>query len=145
MYSLRNVAGDDYDFLYRLNKTVMKKYEDEAGGWDEEYQKKYFDEHFILSNYRIITMDGKDIGAVSIEEQESSVHICEIQILPLYQGRGIGTCIIKDIINDTKSKGMFVSLGVPKTNLRARKLYERVGLLVEGETKNHYLMTNRRG
>ena len=62
-----------------------------------------------------------------------------IEILPEYQNRGVGSAVIRDVLAQAQAEGLPVGLQVLKVN-PARRLYERLGFNVVGETATHYLM-----
>jgi GNAT superfamily N-acetyltransferase len=113
---------------------------DRTWGWDESWQQEYFFSHFNEQQLHIIHIDNTDIGVLSAEENEETVLLRIIEILPRYKNRGIGTSIIKDIIKNALLKGKSLRLQVLKVNERARVLYERLGFCITGETDTHYLM-----
>ena len=56
-----------------------------------------------------------------------------------YQHRGIGSKILEEQLKENKEKGIRTILQVFKDN-PAKKLYERLGFKVYGETETHYQM-----
>ena len=84
----------------------------------------------------IIEYDNKDIGFYNGEVVENGDYeIGNICILAEYQGKGIGTKILEDIINQNKECN--IKLQYFKQNPVGR-LYERLGFVLVGETKYHY-------
>ena len=81
-------------------------------------------------------VDGLAVGLLRVSERESAVFIDQVEIVPDYQGRGIGTALINDLL----ARGRPVDLGVLKVNVDARRLYERLGFRVTGDTETHYHM-----
>jgi ribosomal protein S18 acetylase RimI-like enzyme len=59
------------------------------------------------------------------------VHVAEISdllVIPAYRGQGIGTRIIKNLLNTAHTAGYpTIEIGVLAKNTRARHLYERLG------------------
>ncbi len=66
--------------------------------------------------------------------------LIEIQIDAPYQGKGIGTQLIKKVINEAKVKDLPLRLQVLKENDKARKLYLRLGFRQVSETETHIVM-----
>lgn len=67
------------------------------------------------------------------------MRIIEIQLLPEFQGHGIGTALLQRELRFADARGLPVRLQVLREN-RARTLYERLGFRVCGETDTHFLM-----
>jgi len=138
MYKLRWATDKDYNFLYCLLKSTMKQYYIETyGSWNEEVEKKYFDESFIKLKYRIVVYDGHDVGCLSITNNTVDIFINEIQILPQYQNNGIGRMILNSIIEDSEGLKIPIKLDVLKSNKKAQEFYKRMGFIECGETESH--------
>jgi orotate phosphoribosyltransferase len=131
------------DFLYSLHVATMKEYVDRVWGWDDVFQESLFQRNFVPAKIQIIMCDGKDIGMLSVEEREQDVFLSSIEIHPDYQGKGIGTAIIKRMIADSAKKTKTVHLQVLKVN-PAKELYERLGFIVAEETTTHFRMRTRK-
>ena len=134
-------TDDDYEFTYNVKKNAYKKYVEKCWGlWIEEDQKKYF-EKFISSvkNNAYIIMDGeKKIGFYNGEILENgNYEVGNICIIPEYQGKGIGSKILKDILE--KNKDRDIEIQYFKKN-PVGKLYERLGFVSSGEIEFHYQM-----
>ena len=124
-----------------LNQYNMRQYVEECWGeWNEEAQKKYFEE-FINTVYNdtwIIQLNGKDIGFYNgLNLEDGSYEIGNICIIPEFQGKGIGTQVLKDIMELHKEQDLHIQYF--KQN-PVGKLYKRLGFESNGETKFHYQM-----
>jgi len=137
--NLRTANPEDFDFLYRLHRAAIKDYVAQTWGWDEAWQQNYFRQQFNPSANQIIVSQGQDVGVVSVSEKDSEIFLSNIELLPEFQGRGIGTSVIRAVLEDAKRKEKAVVLRVLKVN-PVRRLYERLGFSVAGETATHYLM-----
>jgi ribosomal protein S18 acetylase RimI-like enzyme len=79
------------------------------------------------------------VGVLQVKRTEAEVVLQNIRIAPAWQRRGLGTAIIQDILGEARYDGLPVALRVLKVN-PARRLYERLGFAVTGETPTHYKM-----
>lgn len=134
-----------YDFVYEVKKNAYIKYVEEIWGpWNEEDQRKYFD-NFINTykeNSYIIELNGEYIGFYNDELLEDNTYeIGNICIIPKYQGKGIGTKLLKDIISKNKDKD--IKLQYFKQN-PVGELYKRLGFIPIGETNYHYQMIKQK-
>jgi len=141
-YLLKSAAMDHYDFIYYVKKLTLKEHIEKIWGWDEEYQQNDFRQCFIPQKNKIIVYDNEEIGYVETNEEDNIVHIVELEILPEYQGKGIGSSIIKDIIEYTDASQKRVRIGCFKINRGAKRLYESLGFKVIEETETHYILEN---
>ena len=142
-YRLRAATEADAAFVYRVRVAGLKDYVARIWGWDEAYQTKRFAEHFSPARYQIVVVEGGDAGALSVEDRADEVFLADIELLPEYRGRGLGTAIIAAIVADAAARGLPVSLQVLKVN-PARRLYERLGFVLTGQTETHFLMSTPR-
>jgi len=138
---LRSGHEMDKDFIFFVKKATLKTYVEQTWGpWDEEFQISRFNEICSPAEFQIIQFQGKDIGVQQIHENQASIEIGIIEILPEYQNREIGTNLIGNIIHEATMKKKLVCLQVFKVNVKALKLYQRLGFKVIRETDTHYVM-----
>lgn len=139
--SLVPYTDDNYEFVYEVKKNAYKKYVEECwSSWIEEDQREYF-KKFITAvrNNAYIIMNGKTRirfynGEVLTNGNYEVGNIC---IIPEYQGKGIGTRILKDKLEENKDRD--IEIQYFKQN-PIGKLYERLGFVLNGETEFHYQM-----
>ena len=144
-YKLRPYEMFDYEFVYSLKKVVYKKYvEMNWGEWNEIDQRKMF-EDFIKSYSKeifIIIVNNQNVGFFHGGNLENGHYeqrnIC---ILPEFQGNGIGSSILKSIINKHGDQDIY--LRCFKQN-PVVDLYKRLGFEVYDETDYHFKMVLRR-
>ena len=144
-YNMRPYIDNEYhdykEFIYQLKKQAYKGYvEANWGKWIEDDQRNYF-ENFInqVSNDTwIIQLDGVDIGFYNGRKiDEENYEIGNICIIPEYQGRGIGTQVLKDIMKLHSHQDLHIQYF--KQN-PVGKLYQKLGFVPNGETEFHYQM-----
>lgn len=141
---LRPASNEDFDFLYNLHRTTMKEYIEATWGWDPEYHRERFTNNFQPAKSQIVVVDGRDAGVLVVETRDDELFLSGIYILPEYQNRGLGTSLLRDLLAQAGRRGLPVTLQVIKIN-PARRLYERLGFVVVGETETHTLMKCEQG
>jgi ribosomal protein S18 acetylase RimI-like enzyme len=129
----RPATDDDIEFLFRLHKATLHDAVDRTWGWDDDWQWTYFNEHWNPQELLIVIWDGVDIGVLKLDQREDELFLSLIEIDPTYQGQGIGTTIIQNIIADAYADGFPVTLHCLRVNHAARRLYERLGFYVYDE------------
>ena len=135
-FEVRQATPGDRDTLYRIKREAMRPYVEQVWGWDEELQERRFCESYDHTATQVVVVDGLAVGLLRVSERESAVFIDQVEITPKYQGQGIGTSLINDLL----ARGRLVELGVLKVNVDARRLYERLSFRVIGDTETHYNM-----
>lgn len=138
---LEPYTDEYYDFVYEVKKNAYLKYVEECfGNWNEEDQKEYF-KKFINTykeNSYIIKILDKAIGFYNDEElDDGSYEVGNICIIPEYQGKGIGTGILKNKLEEHKNQDIKIQFF--KQN-PVGELYKRLGFIPNGETQFHYQM-----
>lgn len=141
MLTKRAANAADYDFLYALHKAAMYESISSTWGWDEAWQRNYFDAKFDPARREILLWQGKRIGTLSVQDEGTTLYLALIELLPDFQGRGLGTAIIQELIERTKRQNKDFCLHVLKTNVRARAFYERLGLEVVADEDQKLRMT----
>jgi tryptophan synthase alpha chain len=127
-YTVRKAAGEsDSLFLYELKKLVLRVYVEQIWGWDEAVQLQYHAANYHPEQTHIIEIAGERVGTVEITEREKEIFICSLYLLPAYQGKSIGSGIIRSCLQQAAAQGKQVTLEVLRSNTGARKLYERLG------------------
>lgn len=143
--SFRDCTLEDFDFLFQLKKENFKSYVEHIWGWNEEEQKERLkadlEEH--LAHKKMILVDGKCAGVYAKHiTKDGDLFINEISIAKEFQNRGIGSRILKEQLHENHRKGIRTILQVFRDN-PAKKLYEKLGFCVYGESISHYQMENR--
>lgn len=140
---VRPVTDEDRDLLWLIHCTAMRPAVEATWGWDEPFQRRYFEEHWGTTFRQVIRFNGQDVGMLSYESRPDHLFLGNIALLPAFQGRGIGAKVIRDIMSEARRRGVAVRLQVLKAN-RARRLYERLGFEADGETTTHVQMSLHR-
>lgn len=138
-FGCRLATGDDIGFLWDLHILTMRDYAEQTWGRDRMWQEENFPDKFNTAGLEILELDGEAAGAMSVLEKDGQFYLREIQLHPRWQGRGIGTALVEEFVARAAARGLPARLQVLKVN-RARRLYERCGFQLAGETETHFLM-----
>jgi ribosomal protein S18 acetylase RimI-like enzyme len=140
-WRLRPATEADRAFLFRLHCVAMRESVEALWGWDEQLQRRIFDERFDRMRFQVIQVDGEDAGVLDVQERGDEVFLKLIELLPAHRGKGIGTSIIRWL----QARGKPVTLRVLTTNPRAVALYRRLGFRVVKETPERLFMRSTEG
>jgi ribosomal protein S18 acetylase RimI-like enzyme len=136
-WELRPARPDDRDFLVGLSEATMREHAERVWGWNDAEQIAFFENRFQPDKWQIIQAEGRDIGVLIVEDEDDEIYLAEIQILPQWQGRGIGSSIVRSLMKEAAASGKPLTLRVLHVNERARTLYERLGFRPFKEIETH--------
>ena len=137
----RRAATDfDIDFArdahHRAYRDVVTR---QFGVWDEARQDEFFDRGWASAEHHILLCDGVPCGYVSVDQFADYNHVRLLVVLPEYQGRGIGSAFLWEVIEEARSRQVPVKLRVLREN-RALQFYQRFGFREYDRTETHILM-----
>jgi predicted N-acetyltransferase YhbS len=91
---------------------------------------------------KIILIGGVAAGLLKVFDEAPDVHLSQIQLLPEFQGRGIGSQLVEEVIRKAHARQKAVTLHVFKSN-RALALYRRLGFIESSEDQHSFRMIRR--
>lgn len=140
--SLRPERPDDEPFLAQIYASTR---EDELNltNWDAPTRAAFVDMQFkaMLKGYRsdfpqgefsIILSDGKPVGRMVVNRASNEIRVVDIALLPIHCGHGIGTKLMRDIMDEAARSKKSVSLSVFR-GTRATPFYLRLGFRIVSE------------
>lgn len=137
-YELFEAKLENIDILIKYKLASILDY---ALNIDDDEKNKII--NYVKSNvpkqiddYRLICVDKRIIGCLLVTESVDGVLLDEIYIEGYYRSLGIGTNIIKNIMNQEN----IIYLWVYKENKKAFDLYQRLGFKKIEETDNRFYM-----
>jgi ribosomal protein S18 acetylase RimI-like enzyme len=131
-YRFRPATGEDDAFVYALHRAAMGDVVEATWGpWDEAVQRGFHERSFSPERLQVVMVGGVETGVVDAGFEAPTVfYIGRIEILPRFQGVGLGSRILRDLLAAARGRGAAAAeLHVLKAN-RARALYERLGFAV---------------
>ncbi|TCC24453.1 GNAT family N-acetyltransferase [Kribbella sindirgiensis] len=124
-------AGDD-EFLYDLHRRALGDViEATWGPWDDDVQREFHRKWFAPETVELVLVGGRQAGMVQAAMIDATTfYISRIEIAPEVQGSGVGTTVLRGLLDRARGSGAHVvELHVLQLN-RARDLYERLGFQV---------------
>lgn len=119
------------EFSYRLKEAAYGDYIAEIWGWDEDEQREFHTQDWLYRRPEIILYDSEPIGTIYVFENEDYIEIERFIILTEYQNKGIGSFILKGIMDEADRSGRVIKLKYLRINPVAT-LYSRMGFEVVG-------------
>ena len=119
----------DLEPLFELNKSLIEQYEDLSSidlekvlAWVRRKLEKK------LTEYRAVLMNDQKVGYFRLcESDDGMLEIDDLYVLAPYQGRGVGSEIVRHCIEAAEQAGKPLMLYVFTKNTGAVRLYEKMG------------------
>lgn len=136
--AFRRAAPEDFGYCFRLYFAEME-YVNRELKLDPDVQAASFRRQWNVTQVRIITVEGADIGWLQTMPHEGAYFLGQIFVEPSRQRRGIGTAVMRRLIAEATRAGQAMTLGVVKIN-PAKRLYDRLGFRVVLEDERKFYM-----
>lgn len=81
----------------------------------------------------VITVSGVPAGRVLVWRSEAEHRIVDIAILPAYRDRGLGTLVLRSLIDEAQGSAKPLRLTVAADNTAALRLYRKLGFAATDE------------
>jgi len=97
----------------------------------DKIKRRVLDIYVLEENNRVIAevtivYDEKHYGDYTIPNQR--VYVEALRVLPEYQGKGLGTYFLREVINQVRAEGYAeMTIGVEDDNLKAKHIYRKLG------------------
>lgn len=147
--SLRPVAAEDHEFLVtvygstRADEMAMVPWTDEQRDAFVRSQFKaqgaHYEKSYPTANHDIILASGKPVGRLYVARLENEIRIVDITVLPLERGAGIGTYLIKALLEESERTNKITQIYVEDYN-PSLSLFKRLGFSVGEQQGFHLLM-----
>lgn len=147
--SFRPIVASDRDLLSTVYASTRA---DEMAlvDWDEKQkaaflemqfsaQHHYYQENYADADFFIILLDQRPVGRFYIARWPNEIRIVDLALLPEFRNAGIGTAMLKDVLNEAARVQKPVRIHVERFN-KALSLYRRLGFVQIGEHGVYLLM-----
>jgi ribosomal protein S18 acetylase RimI-like enzyme len=103
-------------------------------------QEQHFARHYDYLDRRTICINGFSAGRLLVDRTPSGFTIVDIALLPSFRGRGIGSLLIRHLLDEAAELDVTVQLTIPKQN-PALRLCERAGFGDATDLGDGWLLT----
>lgn len=150
--TLRPVLEEDRAFLLSVYASTRVE-ELATTGWSDEQktafctmqfsaQDAHYRQHYPSASFQVIEAGGTAAGRLYVDRWAREIRIVDIALLPAFRGRGIGSRLLGDLIDEARRSEKVLSIHVERFN-PALRLYERLGFRL-AEDKGVYLLLEKR-
>ena len=135
-YELVPANDDEFDALLASFRAAFGDLVDRTHGpWTDQQWRTEFADDIARGNTQVVKVDSTIVGFVDFDcANGADVHVTTIAIAPGHQRKGIGTHIMRDLMERTKGQ---LTLQVVRGN-SAKVWYDRLGFSLREETATHW-------
>lgn len=150
-FVLRPEIETDRDFRFALFRTSR------GAAWDQVtlppemlsmIMRQQFDAQTLghAASYpearlEIVTVDGAPVGRLAVDRAQGAIHLIDIALMADWRGRGLGSSLLRRLMDEAARAGRPLTLHVAHDNIAAHRLYLRLGFAAAGEDETHLAMT----
>ncbi|MCM6762297.1 GNAT family N-acetyltransferase [Rathayibacter sp. ZW T2_19] len=125
-WSLRPAVAGDAEWIAELRAVVMRPDLERLDRYDEHRVRHRFLDGFVPERTRVVAVDGIDSGCIASRLEDDAVWIEHFYLATAVQGRGIGSAVLRRVLEAEARPGLPFRIDVLKLS-PARRLYERHG------------------
>lgn len=129
-WSMRPAEPADIEAIAELRAMVMRPDLERLGRFDEHRVRQRLRDSFSPRHTSVILTGGAFAGCVTVRPAEDGQWLEHFYLAPRVQGRGLGSAVLRTLLDRTDADGLPVRLNVLQGSA-ARQLYERHGFTVE--------------
>jgi ribosomal protein S18 acetylase RimI-like enzyme len=148
-FTLRPFSSDDQSFLFQLYADTRQE-ELASFGWPPAQQEiflrmqfnaqqHWYEMAYSGADHRLVLVNGQPVGRILVFRESDAYRLVDIALISAYRSQGIGTQLLRDLIDKSAGEGLPVRLQVLKSN-RARHLYQKLGFAETGDDGMYYQM-----
>jgi len=150
-YRLRWAGASDEAFLRELY-ACSRTEELDLVAWPEgtkaaflgsqfDLQHRHFAHYFADAEFLVLEYKQEPIGRLYVSRQKEDWLVIDIGLMPAYRGKGLGSTLLLQLLAAAEREGArSVALHVEQRNVRAHRLYRKLGFRDEAVEGFHLLM-----
>ncbi|MEV4497106.1 GNAT family N-acetyltransferase [Micromonospora arborensis] len=131
-WKLRRALATDVDAVADLRAVVLRADLERLGRYDEQRVRQRLRDGFAPAYTWVVEVDGAFAGCVALRPADDARWLEHFYLAPHLQGGGIGTAVLRELLEQCDRDGARVRLNVLQGS-PARRLYERHGFTLETE------------
>jgi ribosomal protein S18 acetylase RimI-like enzyme len=105
-----------------------------------DLQHQGYQRQYPHADYALIFLGDEPAGRIYVDRGPERFVLMDITLLPAHRGRGIGSAIIRALLDEAQAAGKPVTLHVEHWNPEARRLYHRLGFADLTDIGSHWKM-----
>jgi ribosomal protein S18 acetylase RimI-like enzyme len=146
---LRDAGPDDEPFLFEVY-ACTRAAELAQVPWPDEQrdaflrmqfqaQHSHYHEQYPDADYKVILREGEPVGRLYVLRERDLIRMMDITVLPEYRNSGIGSELIRGVLNEAAESGRNVQIYVETFN-PSLALFKKMGFSILQEEGINYLL-----
>jgi ribosomal protein S18 acetylase RimI-like enzyme len=147
--TLRHVLSSDNDFLVEVYASTRAE-EMAMVPWTDEQrqvfvrsqfnaQQTHYREKYPTATHEIILWKDRPVGQLYVARLDKEIRIVDITLMPTERGRGIGSYLINQLLEEAQRKNKITRIYVEEFN-PSLSLFQRLGFNMREQHGFHLLM-----
>jgi len=129
---MRPAEPADVEPIVEIRAVVMRPDLERLGRFDQHRVRQRLRDGFSPQHTSVVMAGGVLAGCVALRPAEDGHWLEHFYLTPEVQGRGLGSAVLRTLLDRTDADGLIVRLNVLRGSA-ARRLYERHGFTVEAQ------------
>ena len=137
---LRPVSAGDDQFLLSVYASTREEELSQAEWaegqkemfvrWQFDLQRREYDTRFPDAAYHVIWIDDRPAGRIWVGSDDEQIRLLDIGLLPEFQNRGVGTALLRRLMEQAANERKALRHMVFVLNNDAHRFYERLGFSI---------------
>lgn len=147
--ALRPVGPDDHQFLLevyastRADEMALVPWTDEQRqafvAWQFAAQQDHYAKYYPGANHDIIISNDRQVGRLYVARLDHEIRIVDITLLPAERNAGIGSYLIRQLLDEADHTGRMTRINVEEFN-PSLSLFNRLGFSPSEQNGIHLLL-----
>lgn len=129
-----SVCAADFEELAAIRIAAMRESLERVGRFDAERAKARLRDSFFPEHTRFIVSGTERAGFYALRPSAEGWQLDHLYVHPQFQGRGIGTAVMKEIFRDADRQPISLFVGALKESA-SNRFYQRLGFSRTGESE----------
>lgn len=95
--------------------------------WQFDLQRREYDSRFPNAVYHVVLVDEHPAGRIWVGSDDEQIRLLDIALLPEFQNRGVGTALLRRLMDHATKVDKALRHMVFVLNNNAERFYERLG------------------
>lgn len=124
----------DFDALVAIRIAAMRESLERLGRFDPARARERLRQTFVSEYTRMIYANGERVGFCAFRPIEAGYALDHLYVMPAFQGRGIGTEVLRLLCQEADRQGLPINVGALKESA-SNRFYQRHGFAKSGESE----------